>query len=307
MSYIHITNKMIKEIVQAHETAIMDNNITKANMLKNVLSTWINQVFDGTRDCQDELLLCLAVDALVDTDQEVIDDVTVDREVNAFGDIVNVKSVDLKPEYHLNSRPYCGLQADDELDINDPDFDPTRQDLPDCCTCKDASDGHCDGVDPENCGLTADDTTADYFNQARGHSMNGAGDVSRDDQNRHLRESRLGYQAPTADWQESHRVIRCIFPHQVITRPIDRDNEFLLFAPAITHLDVYYNRVAAPKTTRQDKIYNELRDNPYFDSCQMCHYSGQTGRDEPCKTCTKCSRDTEHGQNNIQWIPGPDC
>ena len=43
--------------------------------------------------------------------------------------------------------------------------------------------------------------------------------ISGDDVNRHLREKNLGFAPPSADWAESDKEIRCIWPGQVITRP----------------------------------------------------------------------------------------
>jgi hypothetical protein len=42
--------------------------------------------------------------------------------------------------------------------------------------------------------------------------------ISGDDLNRRHRENRLGFAEPSADWAESDKEIRCIYPGQVITR-----------------------------------------------------------------------------------------
>lgn len=42
--------------------------------------------------------------------------------------------------------------------------------------------------------------------------------ISGDDLNRRHRESRLGYAAPSADWADCNKEIRCIYPYGIITR-----------------------------------------------------------------------------------------
>jgi hypothetical protein len=68
-----------------------------------------------------------------------------------------------------------------------------------------------------------------YFKAKAGDT----GDISGDDVNRRLRESRLGHAAPSADWADCKRIARCLWPDQVAT-------EFHLdgyyhFAPAALH------------------------------------------------------------------------
>ena len=73
-----------------------------------------------------------------------------------------------------------------------------------------------------------------YFNQVEGQNLTGAGAVSGDDVNRHLRESRLGFCEPSPDWADSHRVIRCIWPNQTVyVRPINTDGESYYHAPGL--------------------------------------------------------------------------
>ena len=51
---------------------------------------------------------------------------------------------------------------------------------------------------------------SDYFDV----KAEGAG-ISGDDVNRRLREARLGHAAPSNDWVNCKRIIRCIWPGQI--------------------------------------------------------------------------------------------
>ena len=44
--------------------------------------------------------------------------------------------------------------------------------------------------------------------------------ISGDDVNRHLRESRLGFSEPSADWNRCNEETRCIFEGQEIKNPM---------------------------------------------------------------------------------------
>jgi hypothetical protein len=69
---------------------------------------------------------------------------------------------------------------------------------------------------------------SDYF----AAKAEGAG-VSGDDVNRRLREARLGHAAPSDDWVECKRIVRCLWPDQTATRPINPAGEFFHFAPSL--------------------------------------------------------------------------
>jgi hypothetical protein len=104
--------------------------------------------------------------------------------------------------------------------------------------------------------------------------------LSGDDIRRRYRESKLGFAAPSADWAECHKVARCIWPLQRVTKPIDYDNEWFKFEPVIV----------VPAT---DDVDFFDRDNcPYHDDdcqddCYDCMYAEQRVEDNehPC-TCT---------------------
>ena len=44
--------------------------------------------------------------------------------------------------------------------------------------------------------------------------------ISGDDLNRRHRENRLGFGPPSADWADSDKEIRCIYPRQTVTNPV---------------------------------------------------------------------------------------
>jgi hypothetical protein len=50
----------------------------------------------------------------------------------------------------------------------------------------------------------------DYFKAQAGDT----GDISGDDVNRRLRESRLGHAAPSADWADCKKIVYCLWPGQ---------------------------------------------------------------------------------------------
>jgi hypothetical protein len=170
----------------------------------------------------------------------------------------------------------------------------------------------------------------EYYKQVVGDKLAGAGDVSRDDQNRHQREAKLGFKAPSEDWANCHKIIRCIWPNQILTRPIDKANEFFLFAPAITPLDIYHNRLKyVPHTLpcgdcigHTDSCETDCNgceheeefdcgfdcpepgnkpfysDRPDYD-CETCYYSAEFERHNEVDVCNICIS----SRKDCRWRP----
>lgn len=53
-----------------------------------------------------------------------------------------------------------------------------------------------------------------YYEKARGAAKPSGAQLSRDDQNRRLRESRLGFSEPSADWENAGEVTVCLYDGQ---------------------------------------------------------------------------------------------
>jgi hypothetical protein len=91
-------------------------------------------------------------------------------------------------------------------------MDRETEDHIDLSNCKDTA--HLDGPDDCNACEHVDFCfPGDYFTE----TVESDG-ISGDDVNRRLRESRLGYKAPSKDWEQAGVVVHCIYKDQVPTK-----------------------------------------------------------------------------------------
>jgi hypothetical protein len=254
-----VKNTTINNLKDTFDGALLDGQTAIADAILDRFVSWANEHFDGNRDLESFDLLYETIEACLGAPAACSECGDDDEELLPSGICLTCTS-------SLACTP--GLEGTDneELDINDPDFDPARG--------SEEGPTH-DEPWPEE--SEHDGAGLGYYEQRMGHKLPGAGDVSGDDQNRHYREQQLGYKPASDDWANSHRVIRCIWPKQKITRPIDADNEYFHFAPAIIHLDVYYNRVNPEDFKGLPTVVEK--------NCTTCKSLNVWLWDEPCNKC----------------------